>query len=50
MRRLGALIDSGEANAGTVAALARDFGITFLPQETDELSARLGMPVGGFWK
>jgi mannose-6-phosphate isomerase-like protein (cupin superfamily) len=50
VRRLGALIDSGEANAGSVGALARDFGITFFAQETEELSARLGLPVGGFWK
>ncbi len=48
--RLGALIDSGEASADTVAALAGDFGITFFPAETEELSARLGLAVGGFWK
>jgi mannose-6-phosphate isomerase-like protein (cupin superfamily) len=50
VRRLGALIDSGEASADTVGVLAHDFGITFFPTETEELSARLGLPVGGFWK
>lgn len=50
MARLSVLIDSGEANAETVGALAKEFGITFYPQETEELRARLGLPVGGFWK
>jgi mannose-6-phosphate isomerase-like protein (cupin superfamily) len=50
VRRLGALIDSGEATADTVGVLARDFGITFFPAETAALSTRLGLPVGGFWK
>jgi mannose-6-phosphate isomerase-like protein (cupin superfamily) len=50
VRRLGALIDSSEANADSVGVLARDFGITFFPAETEELSTRLGLPVGGFWK
>ncbi len=50
VRRLGALIDTGEANPETVGALARDFGITFFTAETEELSARLGLAVGGFWK
>jgi mannose-6-phosphate isomerase-like protein (cupin superfamily) len=48
--RLGAMIDSGEANPDSVGALAREFAITFFPAETQELSARLGLPVGGFWK
>lgn len=50
VRRLGGLIDSGAANAQSVGSLALEFGITFFPQETEELSARLGLPVGGFWK
>jgi mannose-6-phosphate isomerase-like protein (cupin superfamily) len=50
VRRLSNLIDSGEANAGSVGELAGDFGITFFPQQTEELSARLGLAVGGFWK
>jgi len=50
MARLSALIDSGEANAATVGALATEFGITFYPDETERLHERLGLPVGGFWK
>ena len=50
VRALSALIDSGEASADTVAALASEYGMTFHPRQTEELSARLGLPVGGFWK
>jgi len=50
VRALSALIDSGEASADTVAALASEYGMTFHPQQTGELSSRLGLPVGGFWK
>jgi mannose-6-phosphate isomerase-like protein (cupin superfamily) len=50
MGRLSALIDAGVADPATVAELAGDYEITFFPQETERLSAQLGMAVGGFWK
>ena len=50
MTRLSGLIDSGDAKAETVGALAKEFGITFYPHETEQLHERLGLPVGGFWK
>ena len=50
MFRLSSLIDSGAANAQTVGELAREFGISFYPEATEQLRARLELPVGGFWK
>ena len=50
MRRLSELIDAGGANAAAVATLAQEYEITFFPDQTERLSARLGMAVGGFWK
>jgi len=50
VRRLSELIDSGAANAATVAALAEGYGLIFFPDRTEQLVARLGLAVGGFWK
>ena len=48
--RLSELIDSGAANPATVATLAGAYGMTFFPDQTELLVARLGLAVGGFWK
>ena len=50
VRRLSELIDGGGANAETVATLAKEFGMTFHPDQTERLVARLRIAVGGFWK
>jgi mannose-6-phosphate isomerase-like protein (cupin superfamily) len=50
MGLLSELIDGGGANPTAVAALAQGYGITFFPDQTERLSAQLGMAVGGFWK
>jgi len=50
VRRLTELIDSGAASHETVAALAADYEMTFDATATEQISTRLGLPVGGFWK
>ena len=50
VRLLGELIDGGGANPAAVATLAEGYGITFFPDQTEQLSQRFGLTVGGFWK
>lgn len=49
--KVSALVDSGAADADTIAALAADYGISFDPALTARLTEELQLGAGGsFWK
>lgn len=51
MRAMSDLLDSGEATPETVAALAAQYGVHFVPGPFADLCERHGVsPEGGFWK
>ncbi len=51
MQAMSDLLDSGEANPETVATLAGEYGVSFVPEPFADLCERHGVsPEGGFWK
>lgn len=51
MGKVSDLIDHGEADADTIGALAGEYGISFHPELTAELTEELQLGTGGsFWK
>jgi mannose-6-phosphate isomerase-like protein (cupin superfamily) len=51
MRAMSELIDAGDADPDSVAALASRYGVRFVPEPLADLCERHGVsPAGGFWK
>ncbi len=51
MQAMSDLLDSGEADPGSAAALAAEYGVRFVPEPFADLCERHGVsPEGGFWK